>query len=416
MYKRFSKVLKSEDGAIDLASIMVGVIVIGLIGGVIAATIFAVIPWAQDNAAKQQIDNVSAAQSAYVGLHTDTGTGEYQYGDLTDENSSIAQAHLMTPNQARYCSQSYNWSGEKGYVTYAMSDSGKIFWAQNGGPATVAPMPRQATCLVRPAEQLWNIEDAGLRYQVRTLLGIGGGDDLLLTDAQRLDNTLGAQLDFSGVRTAAGLEKATNLTSLGSVTLTSFEDSRGLENIQHFDNLYDQFSAITELSLPSLKEVPGTIRVISSHITKMTAPNLATVGRIEAFNSPNLSTVEFPALTSADSLRFDASAAIRINLSALQTVTGNIEFASGKYTELDLSALQTVTGTLSFGAGYSADYDLSSVIIPNLTTVGSLRSYTEDRVFASFNANLVVSGETFIYVNSLTGNKVYNSIASYLAG
>ena len=51
-------VFKNEDGAIDLASIMVGVIVVGLIGGVIAATVFAVIPWAQDNAAKQQLDSL----------------------------------------------------------------------------------------------------------------------------------------------------------------------------------------------------------------------------------------------------------------------------------------------------------------------------------------------------------------------
>jgi type II secretory pathway pseudopilin PulG len=66
---------KNEAGAIDLASIMVGIIVIGLIGGVIAATVFAVIPWAQDNAAKQQLDSISSAQSAYIGLSADGPTG-----------------------------------------------------------------------------------------------------------------------------------------------------------------------------------------------------------------------------------------------------------------------------------------------------------------------------------------------------
>jgi type II secretory pathway pseudopilin PulG len=66
---------RNEEGAIDLASIMVGIIVIGLIGGVIAATVFAVIPWAQDNAAKQQLDSIANAQSAYIGLSTTTATG-----------------------------------------------------------------------------------------------------------------------------------------------------------------------------------------------------------------------------------------------------------------------------------------------------------------------------------------------------
>ena len=45
---RLNNTLRNEAGAIDLASIMVGIIVIGLIGGVVASTIFAVIPWTQE--------------------------------------------------------------------------------------------------------------------------------------------------------------------------------------------------------------------------------------------------------------------------------------------------------------------------------------------------------------------------------
>lgn len=62
------KLKQSSKGAIDLASIMVGIVVIGLIGGVIAATVFTVIPWAQDNAAKQQLSSIATAQSAYAGF------------------------------------------------------------------------------------------------------------------------------------------------------------------------------------------------------------------------------------------------------------------------------------------------------------------------------------------------------------
>ena len=54
--------LRSVGGAIDLASIMVGVIVIGVIAGVIAATVFAVIPWTQDRAAKANLDAVRTAK------------------------------------------------------------------------------------------------------------------------------------------------------------------------------------------------------------------------------------------------------------------------------------------------------------------------------------------------------------------
>ncbi|QNE48688.1 BspA family leucine-rich repeat surface protein (plasmid) [Glaciihabitans sp. INWT7] len=63
----FRQALRSASGAIDLASIMVGVLVIGIIGGVIAVAVFAVIPWSQNEAAKSVLSSVKTAQSvAYV--------------------------------------------------------------------------------------------------------------------------------------------------------------------------------------------------------------------------------------------------------------------------------------------------------------------------------------------------------------
>lgn len=94
---------RSSKAAIDLASIMVGIIVIGLIGGVIAATVFAVIPWAQDNAAKQQLDAVVQAQSAHAGLSADANNGVVpgsdgvvRFGDL----QALADADLFTVDRA----------------------------------------------------------------------------------------------------------------------------------------------------------------------------------------------------------------------------------------------------------------------------------------------------------------------------
>jgi len=62
------RIIASSRGAIDLASIMVGIIVIGLISATVAATVFAVIPWTQDSAAKQQLANIRTAENAYAGL------------------------------------------------------------------------------------------------------------------------------------------------------------------------------------------------------------------------------------------------------------------------------------------------------------------------------------------------------------
>lgn len=89
---------KNEEGAIDLASIMVGIIVIGLIGGVIAATVFAVIPWAQDNAAKQQLDSVASAQSAYIGLSANKGDTRFGGGAISATTTAGVTTYVYAKN------------------------------------------------------------------------------------------------------------------------------------------------------------------------------------------------------------------------------------------------------------------------------------------------------------------------------
>jgi surface protein len=121
-----TEVFKKEDGAIDLASIMVGVIVIGLIGGVIAATVFAVIPWAQDNAAKQQLDSIVQAENAYFGL---SAANPSPLPAGTPANSFGKSAELKTANLLidgpRYCVTTPD--DKKSYTGYSQSGSGTIF-------------------------------------------------------------------------------------------------------------------------------------------------------------------------------------------------------------------------------------------------------------------------------------------------
>lgn len=82
------KVLKNTRAAIDLASIMVGIIVIGIVGAIIAATVFAVIPWAQDKAAASVMDSIETAETAYYGFSADPDS-ELEEG-FTDKQGLIA--------------------------------------------------------------------------------------------------------------------------------------------------------------------------------------------------------------------------------------------------------------------------------------------------------------------------------------
>lgn len=139
---KLKDIFTQEDGAIDLSSIMVGIIVIGLIGGVIAATVFAVIPWSQDNAAKQQLDSITQAENAYFGLSSATPS-PLPSGYIINsfgKSSELQAANLLTGGP-RYCATTT--SDSKSYTGYSQSASGNIF--------IVTDKNSQATPLVVPA-------------------------------------------------------------------------------------------------------------------------------------------------------------------------------------------------------------------------------------------------------------------------
>ena len=68
-----ARTLKNAKGALDLSTIMVGVLVIGVLGTLVAAFILAVIPWTQDQAAKAQLKSVITAQQAFIGMSSVNG-------------------------------------------------------------------------------------------------------------------------------------------------------------------------------------------------------------------------------------------------------------------------------------------------------------------------------------------------------
>ena len=122
------KHLRNEKGAIDLASIMVGILVIGMIGGIIAATVFAIIPWTQDRAAKQQLDSVAVAQSAYK-AKASSPTPQDGYVPNSYASSALLKETGLLAEGSNYCTLPQN--GNEGYIAFAMSASGKVFSITN---------------------------------------------------------------------------------------------------------------------------------------------------------------------------------------------------------------------------------------------------------------------------------------------
>ena len=131
-------VLKTEGGAIDLASIMVGVLVIGIIGGVIAATVFAVIPWSQDNAARQALDSVKTAESVQLSFSSGNGSGVYGTDAFLEGSTNAAGKSLLQTSTAITVRVSNDGLH---FVAISASQTGvKFYTTENGAAAsTTAP-------------------------------------------------------------------------------------------------------------------------------------------------------------------------------------------------------------------------------------------------------------------------------------
>jgi type II secretory pathway pseudopilin PulG len=65
---------KSSKGAVDLPSIIVGIIVVGVLAGITSVTVLGIIPWAQNNSARQALTSLSTAQNSYKQAYDVYGT------------------------------------------------------------------------------------------------------------------------------------------------------------------------------------------------------------------------------------------------------------------------------------------------------------------------------------------------------
>jgi len=228
--------------------------------------------------------------------------------------------------------------------------------------------------VVTPAVAPWNVPDAELRKQIRSALHLAATHVLTLADAARLNNTNGAALFFGDVRTAAGLEKATHLTQLTSLTAGYLVDTRGLDNIVRVNGDVWISNAITHASLPRVQYIGGELEafnIASEHLQSISLPALTDVEEVEIADRPQLQNVSLPRLRNVrgDVTIKDDPALTALALPALATVTGELwlqelDNATGislpalrdaevlyvtdaaRARTLELDALTTVRGTL----------------------------------------------------------------------
>lgn len=486
-----NKILHSSKGAVDLASIMVGITIIGLVGGIISATVFAVIPWAQDHAAREQLKAISQAQSVHAGFSMEdpniSGSittikaaptalpSNLRYGNLQNlYESGLFEPEVGIASNGIYstdlkmCSQSV--SNGQNFSSAVVSGSGKTFYVPRANHRPLLATPGTITCLgrildsgvpeysvttppvtpspgpttppvttptptpppvtptpiptptappvVNPYEE-WIIPDENLRWQIETILGVTG--ILYLSDADEITNLNASGLDFSEVRTAQGLEKATGLTTLNNVVGGNLTDTLGFGNIVEIEK-----GLIIENSQMTVFDGFEKLRTVGEHIrfqnnSRMASvPMFATVTEAGGINVSNMQVV--------NNLNFG-------NLTTLGeygiTINNNPTLSdySGFNGPLSTDGIITVSGNTSLrslsafsnlryakGVEVSGNRTLMSVNFNNLTKVGSSGlKITNNISFDSidgFGDLTTIEGDLRIENNQNIKSVLFNSLSS----
>jgi type II secretory pathway pseudopilin PulG len=141
----------AEHGAIDLASIMVGVIIIGILSAGIAATVFALIPFSQDKAAQQNLQAAASAQSVQFTFSSGNGAGVYvTKADLVGTTNAAGKSLLNTNTGVVFNLKGLDGAtggGDDGktYIVYSLSQTGNVYSATDSAPTPVLLTSAQVT-------------------------------------------------------------------------------------------------------------------------------------------------------------------------------------------------------------------------------------------------------------------------------
>lgn len=134
---RVAAALRSQSGAFDLTSVLVGAAVVAILVGGTAVTTFSIIPWAQNNAASQQLNAISTAQ----GVHKAQTTNGASYA----ANLTALQTANLIPADAKNV---YVAGDSDSWAAISKSDTGKWYQSTSKAPAPVdlvAAAPADAT-------------------------------------------------------------------------------------------------------------------------------------------------------------------------------------------------------------------------------------------------------------------------------
>jgi surface protein len=355
--------LKSSRAAIDLASIMVGIIVLGLIGSVIAATVFAVIPWSQDKAAKQQLESIHTAENAFFGLSSDAnvslknGDGTAGSFKSTFTDSAVLDANsLLTRNTSgSYCVIAT--TDGKDYHAYSKSGSGKWFVASNSNKSPQTLNDGVIPCVTSGA-------NAGL---VDSSVDDGSGD-IPTVPGSAIPETPATvnpetQYNVNKNQTAVFIMNCPTTTSLNATPLGGFTGTLTINDVSdgktysNQSTVYFTSKANTEYVL----KMTGTYTAFTSSGTKSCLQKVATWGNTTKVTSTSSAFRDVQT-------QFTVPDYLPANFTNLDSMfIGSTSFNDSNVTKWDTSNVTSMTNM--FNTARSFNQNIGSWNVANVTNM-----------------------------------------------
>lgn len=280
--------IHDESGAFDLPSIISGVVVVGVLTAGVLASVFGVIPFAQDNSARQDLSAIKTAE----------GVAKSQHGGYTDKGG-LEVLRLVSPlstdtqvyaNSAGFCAVTVSQSGRVFSITSAGTDvvdgnscATEAAVAGPGSPAVPgAPGDGGAVAVSDP----WIITDPALRAEVvkevtstataapaSYVQSLQGGTGFTIVSASYTTSiapaAIPADITTAGAEYQLTMRDAPKLTHLVASDL----GVTTLEGLQYAKNL--SFLDVSNNKISDLSPLSGTAALTNLSVAGNQISNLA---------------------------------------------------------------------------------------------------------------------------------------------
>ncbi len=243
---------------------MVGVIILGIVSGIISATVFAVIPWAQDHAAQGDLQTVDTAESVSL-----VKNGTYETVDqlttgglLPGDGGSVEDAEETTSYPQ--ANQPLVALGTNCYVAAIRSTTGNVYYLTSSNEAVqnapvTSPAPDTNSCAPFPSVAAF-------------ASGVSGGSDgsYTLPGGTQVCDQLTAEPDYTNYTVSTVVGSGNFGTSNGAALDADLQDPSDVVTDQAGDIYIDDFgNGSTGNETAELREVSGGV------VTQIAVPDFS---------------------------------------------------------------------------------------------------------------------------------------------